>query len=220
MAATDATNSPPDATPPGTTPGQGGDPDQGQTDPNPTKAAADTPDQTPSDQTPSGDSGDPGSSGASTDPFLEMSQEQLATVTQGQATQTYPNLPAQSVGTVDLSTTLALGAAPQTLNAGAQAMIEQAHGLTAEASAAYFDGISKVILASQSVMARQMTQNVVAEDYKDAANDALMIAISNILLHSSLTVAAAGGATATPVAGLDSLTAAANEVNTIKGNLS
>ncbi|WP_346195520.1 hypothetical protein [Chromobacterium piscinae] len=54
-------------------------------------------------------------------------------------------------------------------------MITQASGLVAQAGANYFDGASKLALASKSVLLKNMTEKFAAEDIKGGVEDALGI---------------------------------------------
>lgn len=73
-------------------------------------------------------------------------------------------------------------------------MIGQAAGLAAQASAQYFDSMTKIIMASQSVMLKKMAENVAAGNLVTAAEDGLVIAETELLLAAAMAVAAAGGA--------------------------
>ncbi|WP_299593317.1 hypothetical protein [uncultured Tateyamaria sp.] len=73
-------------------------------------------------------------------------------------------------------------------------MIGQAAGLAAQASAQYFDSMTKIIMSSQSVMLKKMAENVAAGNIGSAAEDGLVIAETELLLAAAMAVAAAGGA--------------------------
>ena len=73
-------------------------------------------------------------------------------------------------------------------------MITQASGLVAQSAANYFDGASKLALASKSVLLKNMTEKFAAEDIKGAAEDALGILITDLLVGTAAAVAAAAGA--------------------------
>ncbi|QBF31191.1 hypothetical protein CFI11_08155 [Thalassococcus sp. S3] len=73
-------------------------------------------------------------------------------------------------------------------------MIGQAAGLAAQASAQYFDSMTKVVMASQSVMLKKMAENVASGELMQAAEDGLVIAETELLLAGAMAVAAAGGA--------------------------
>lgn len=66
--------------------------------------------------------------------------------------------------------------------------------LVAQSAAAYFDGISKVALASQAVLLKQMTQELTEHATHQAAEDALGILATDILMGAAAAVAAAAGA--------------------------
>ncbi|TKC86021.1 hypothetical protein FAZ69_22215 [Trinickia terrae] len=73
-------------------------------------------------------------------------------------------------------------------------MITQAGGLVAQSAANYFDGASKLALASKSVLLKNMTEKLVKEDIKGAAEDALGVLITDLLVGTAAAVAAAAGA--------------------------
>ena len=72
-------------------------------------------------------------------------------------------------------------------------MITQASGLVAQSAAAYFDGISKLGLATQSVLLKQMAENVSSGDMKGAANDAMGALLTDLLVSAAAAVAASAG---------------------------
>lgn len=73
-------------------------------------------------------------------------------------------------------------------------MITQASGLVAQSAAAYFDGASKMVLASKSVLLKDMTEKFAEQNLKGAAEDALGILITDLLMGTAAAVAAAAGA--------------------------
>lgn len=73
-------------------------------------------------------------------------------------------------------------------------MIGQAAGLAAQASAQYFDSMSKLVMASQSVMLKKMAEDLSEGNIMTAAEDGLVIAETELLLAAAMAVAAAGGA--------------------------
>lgn len=84
--------------------------------------------------------------------------------------------------------------APSQIATGPDMMISQAAGLVAQSAAAYFDGVSKIALASQGILMRQMTQDLVDNHLEKAAEDALGILATDILMGAAAAVAAAAGA--------------------------
>ncbi|MDH5824826.1 hypothetical protein QFW77_17795 [Luteimonas sp. RD2P54] len=84
--------------------------------------------------------------------------------------------------------------APSQVAIGPDMMIAQASGLVAQSAAAYFDGVSKLALASQGVLLKQMTQNLVAEKLPQAAEDALGVLATDVMMAAAAAVAAAAGA--------------------------
>ncbi|GLU31199.1 hypothetical protein WKR88_15780 [Trinickia caryophylli] len=77
---------------------------------------------------------------------------------------------------------------------GPNMMITQAGGLVAQSAANYFDGASKLALASKSVLLKNMTEKLVQQDIKGAAEDALGVLITDLLVGTAAAVAAAAGA--------------------------
>ncbi|GLQ93813.1 hypothetical protein GCM10007901_27640 [Dyella acidisoli] len=73
-------------------------------------------------------------------------------------------------------------------------MISQAAGLVAQSAATYFDGVSKVALASQAVLLKQMTENIAKQNIAGAAEDALGALVTDLLMGAAAVVAAAAGA--------------------------
>jgi hypothetical protein len=100
----------------------------------------------------------------------------------------------QIVQAVQLSNAETIGYAPSQIAIGPNMMISQASGLIAQSSAAYFDGVSKLALASQGILLKQMTENLVKENIAGAAEDALGVLATDILLGAAAAVAAAAGA--------------------------
>lgn len=66
--------------------------------------------------------------------------------------------------------------------------------LVAQSAAAYFDGISKLALASQAVLLKQTTEHLVEQATHKAAEDALGILATDIFMGAAAAVAAAAGA--------------------------
>ncbi|WP_187775666.1 hypothetical protein [Luteimonas suaedae] len=84
--------------------------------------------------------------------------------------------------------------APSQIAIGPDMMISQATGLVAQSAAAYFDGASKLALASQGVLLKQMTQNLVEQNLAQAAEDALGVLVTDVMVAAAAAVAAAAGA--------------------------
>ena len=84
--------------------------------------------------------------------------------------------------------------APSQIAIGPDMMISQASGLVAQSAAAYFDGASKLALASQGVLLKQMTQNLVEQNLAQAAEDALGVLATDVMMAAAAAVAAAAGA--------------------------
>ncbi|GAB6850933.1 hypothetical protein PXJ20_20220 [Paraburkholderia sp. A1RI_3L] len=73
-------------------------------------------------------------------------------------------------------------------------MISQASGLVAQSAANYFDGVSKLALASQAVLLKKMTEDIAKENLTGAAEDALGALATDLLMGAAAAVAAAAGA--------------------------
>ena len=118
------------------------------------------------------------------------------TATLGQPTAT-PNtdaLNSQIVQAVQLTNAETAAYAPSQIAVAPNMMIAQASGLVAQSAAAYFDGASKMVLASKSVLLKDMTEKFASEDLKGAAEDALGLLITDLLMGTAAAVAAAAGA--------------------------
>ncbi|MGN2258336.1 hypothetical protein ACLXBB_18490, partial [Pseudomonas aeruginosa] len=86
------------------------------------------------------------------------------------------------------------GYAPSQIAIAPNMMISQASGLVAQSAASYFDGVSKIALASQAILLRQMTQNIAENKLAQAAEDALGALATDLLMGAAAAVAAAAGA--------------------------
>lgn len=84
--------------------------------------------------------------------------------------------------------------APSQIATGPDMMISQASGLVAQSAANYFDGVSKMALAAQAVLLKQMTENIVKQNLPAAAEDALGALVTDLLMGAAAAVAAAAGA--------------------------
>ena len=100
----------------------------------------------------------------------------------------------QIVQAVQLGNAENVAYAPSQIALGPNMMISQASGLIAQSSAAYFDGVSKLALASQGILLKQMTENLVKQNIAGAAEDALGVLATDVLLGAAAAVAAAAGA--------------------------
>lgn len=84
--------------------------------------------------------------------------------------------------------------APAQIAVAPDMMISQASGLVAQSAAGYFDGVSKLALAAQAVLLKQMTENIVKKDMSAAAEDAIGALATDLLVGAAAAVAAAAGA--------------------------
>ncbi len=98
------------------------------------------------------------------------------------------------VQAVQFSNSQTASYAPTQIATGPDMMISQAAGLVAQSAAAYFDGVTKIALASQGVLMKQMTQDLVAGEAVKAAEDAVGILATDIFMGAAAAVAAAAGA--------------------------
>jgi hypothetical protein len=73
-------------------------------------------------------------------------------------------------------------------------MISQASGLLAQSAASYFDGVSKLALASKSVLLKQMTENIAEQKIVQAGEDALGALVTDLMVAAAAAVAASAGA--------------------------
>ena len=84
--------------------------------------------------------------------------------------------------------------APAQISIVPNLMIGQASGLLAQSAASYFDGVSKLALASKSVLLKQMTENIAEQKIVQAGEDALGALVTDLLVAAAAAVAAAAGA--------------------------
>ncbi|WP_342777171.1 hypothetical protein, partial [Marilutibacter aestuarii] len=84
--------------------------------------------------------------------------------------------------------------APSQIATGPDMMVSQAAGLVAQSAAAYFDGVSKLALASQGVLLKDMTESLVNQQIEKAAEDALGVLATDVMMGAAAAVAAAAGA--------------------------
>lgn len=106
----------------------------------------------------------------------------------------FPALTSQIVQAVEFTNDETASAAPTLIATPADAMITQAAGLAAQSSAHYYDGMTKLVMASQSVMLQKLTEDLSQEKLPQAAEQAVGIAVTELLLAGAMAVAAAGGA--------------------------
>jgi hypothetical protein len=100
----------------------------------------------------------------------------------------------QIVQAVTLTNAETASYAPSQIATAPDMMISQAAGLVAQSAANYFDGISKVAMASQAVLLKQMTENIAKNNLPGAAEDALGALVTDLLMGAAAAVAAAAGA--------------------------
>ncbi|WP_249041002.1 hypothetical protein, partial [Marilutibacter maris] len=100
----------------------------------------------------------------------------------------------QIVQAVQLSNAETTSYAPSQIAIGPDMMISQAAGLVAQSAAAYFDGVSKLALASQGVLLKDMTEALVSQQLEKAAEDAVGVLATDVMMGAAAAVAAAAGA--------------------------
>ncbi|POA56482.1 hypothetical protein C1889_10405 [Pseudomonas sp. FW507-12TSA] len=103
-------------------------------------------------------------------------------------------LNSQIVQAVQFTNAQAFSYAPAQIAVPPDMMISQAAGLVAQSAAGYFDGVSKLALAAQAVLIKQMTENIVKENVTGAAEDALGVLATDLMVGAAAAVAAAAGA--------------------------
>jgi hypothetical protein len=103
-------------------------------------------------------------------------------------------LNSQIVQAVQLSNAETASYAASQVATGPDMMISQASGLVAQSAANYFDGVSKLALASQAVLLKKMTENLAEQNLAAAAEDALGALATDLLMGAAAAVAAAAGA--------------------------
>lgn len=84
--------------------------------------------------------------------------------------------------------------APAMIVTPADEMISQSAGLAAQASAQYFDSMSKVVMAAQTVMLKKLTEDIAAGDVPGAVEEGVGLLATEVILAGAMAVAAAGGA--------------------------
>ncbi|NML32806.1 hypothetical protein [Paraburkholderia antibiotica] len=103
-------------------------------------------------------------------------------------------LNSQIVQAVQLSNAETASYAASQISTAPDMMISQASGLVAQSAANYFDGVSKLALASQAVLLKKMTEDIAKENLPAAAEDALGALATDLLMAAAAAVAAAAGA--------------------------
>jgi hypothetical protein len=103
-------------------------------------------------------------------------------------------LNAQIVQAARLANAETAAQAPAQISIVPNLMISQASGLLAQSAASYFDGVSKLALASKSVLLKQMTENIAEQKIVQAGEDALGALVTDLLVAAAAAVAAAAGA--------------------------
>ncbi|MCF7222275.1 hypothetical protein [Marilutibacter chinensis] len=114
-----------------------------------------------------------------------------------QSTAAPPDVPAlnpQIVQAVQMSNAETTAYAPSQIAIGPNMMISQAAGLVAQSAASYFDGVSKLALASQGVLLKDMTESLVSQQLEKAAEDAIGVLATDVMMGAAAAVAAAAGA--------------------------
>ncbi|MGV8267661.1 hypothetical protein ACV334_33155, partial [Pseudomonas aeruginosa] len=102
-------------------------------------------------------------------------------------------LNSQVVQAVQMRNSETAGYAPSQIAIAPNMMISQAPGLVAQSAASYFDGVSKIALASQAILPRQMTQHIAENKLAQAAEDAIGALATALLMGAAAAVAAAAG---------------------------
>ncbi|WP_267111219.1 hypothetical protein [Xanthomonas sacchari] len=168
----------------------------------PTGASAATPAATATDR---GELGDPAGAAAATSPPVSPTPpSMLKTLDAHMLAQPEAAGPACDalnstiVRGVQRSDAETMAYAPSQVEVGSNMRIRQAQGLVAPSAAVYFDGVSKTALASQSVLLKNLAEN----KSEQAAEDALGVLVTDVLVGAAAAVAAAAGALEADSAGL------------------
>ncbi|MGZ0703641.1 hypothetical protein [Pseudomonas piscis] len=125
---------------------------------------------------------------------MSLMNEQLLKKANNPDTGNTDALNSQIVQAVQFTNAEAFSYAPAQIAVPPDMMISQAAGLVAQSAAGYFDGVSKLALAAQAVLIKQMTENIVKENVKGAAEDALGVLATDLMVGAAAAVAAAAGA--------------------------
>lgn len=136
----------------------------------------------------------PPSAAAAQPSVMEAMNAQLLKQAGSPSTDSTDALNSQIVQAVQFTNAQTFSYAPAQIAAAPDMMISQAAGLVAQSAAGYFDGVSKLALAAQAVLLKQMTENIVKENVKGAAEDALGVLATDLMVGAAAAVAAAAGA--------------------------
>ncbi len=134
------------------------------------------------------------SANSSSTSVMSLMNEQLLKKANNPDTGNTGALNSQIVQAVQFTNAEAFSYAPAQIAVPPDMMISQAAGLVAQSAAGYFDGVSKLALAAQAVLIKQMTENIVKENVKGAAEDALGVLATDLMVGAAAAVAAAAGA--------------------------
>lgn len=99
----------------------------------------------------------------------------------------------QIVEAVNLLNAQLAADAPALASLGSELLIRQASGLVAQSAVSYFDGVTKLALASQGVLLRKMTESIIKDDLDAATESALGALNTHLLVGGAAAVAAASG---------------------------
>ncbi|WP_025128571.1 hypothetical protein [Pseudomonas sp. PH1b] len=132
--------------------------------------------------------------GAAPVSVMETMNEQMLKQATTPSTDSTDALNSQIVQAVQFTNAQTFSYAPAQIAIAPDMMISQAAGLVAQSAAGYFDGVSKLALAAQAVLLKQMTENIVKENVKGAAEDALGVLATDLMVGAAAAVAAAAGA--------------------------
>jgi len=99
----------------------------------------------------------------------------------------------QIVEAVNLLNAQLASHAPALAQLGSELLVRQASGLVAQSAASYFDGVTKLALASQGVLLRKMTESIIEDDLNAATESALGALNTHLLVGGAAAVAAASG---------------------------
>lgn len=133
-------------------------------------------------------------SGMTSRSIMSVMNEHLLKQVNAPSTDSTDALNSQIVQAVQFTNAQTFSYAPAQIAIAPDMMIGQAAGLVAQSAAGYFDGVSKLALAAQAVLLKQMTENIVNENYPAAEEDAKGAFTTDLLVAAAAAVSAAAGA--------------------------
>lgn len=124
----------------------------------------------------------------------EKMQEQFYRQLENHTPPAVDALNAQIVQAVNMANDTLATQAPAQVTVPKEMMLGQAGALAAQSGSAYFDSVSKLAIASKSVLLKDMTKSIAEENMKKAVEDAVGILVNDIMVSSAASIAAMTGA--------------------------